>query len=65
MPTAATGWNCHVEDITQSAANDADVRTMQIASTTTTVTVENQTVSTGMVAAWTASDILSLVCAAY
>lgn len=65
MPTAATGWNCHFEDITQSNANDADLRTMQIASSTTTVTVENQAVSTGMATAWTASDILSAVCAAY
>lgn len=65
LPTAATGWNCHLEDITQSNANDADLRTMQISSSTTTITVENQTVSTGMATAWSASDILSAVCAAY
>lgn len=65
MPTAATGWNCHVEDLTAVTANVADARTVQLASSTTTVTVENQTVSTGAALAWTASDVLGLMCVAY
>lgn len=65
MPTATTGWNCHVEDLTARLANVGDTRTVQLSSTTATVTVENQTVSTGAVVAWTASDILSLVCVAF
>lgn len=65
MPTAATGWNCHVENLTGTAANRADQRTVQMASTTASVTIQNQTVSTGAALAWTASDVVSLVCAAY
>jgi len=38
---------------------------VQTAGATTTVTVQNQTISTGAALAWSASDILSLVCAAY
>lgn len=65
MPTATTGWNCKVENITGVAANRADQRTVQTASATTTVTVQNQTISTGAALVWTASDILSLVCVAF
>jgi hypothetical protein len=65
MPAAATAWNCHVEDLTATLANVADKRTMQISSTTTSVTIENQTISTGVVAAWSASDIVALLCGAY
>lgn len=65
MPAATNGWACHVEDQTAVLANVANARTMQIASTTTSVTVENQTVSTGAALAWTASDILVLSCHGY
>lgn len=65
LPTAANGWNCDVENLTGTNANRADQRTVQIASTTTTVTVENQTISTGAVLAWAASDILAVTCAAF
>ena len=65
MPTAATGWNCKVDNLTGQAANRADQRSVQTAGATTTVTVQNQTISTGAALAWSASDILSLVCAAY
>lgn len=64
MPTADTGWNCHVDNLTAAAGHRAD-NTRQTASTSTTVTVENQTTSTGAALAWTASDILVLLCAAY
>jgi hypothetical protein len=65
LPAAATGWVCSVENRTGVLGNVADQRTVQIASTTTTVTVENQTVSTGAVLAWTASDVLALACHGY
>ena len=65
MPTAGTGWNCHVENLTATTANRADQRTVQLGSTTTTVTLENQTISTGAVLAWTANDVVGGVCAAY
>ncbi len=65
MPTAATGWNCHVEDLTATTANTADKRTVQLSSTTTSVTIENQAISSGAASAWTASDVLALICAAY
>jgi hypothetical protein len=52
MPTAATGWNCQVTDMTNNTV------TRETASTTTTVTVT-------AAAAWAASDILIFNCAAY
>jgi len=65
MPAATTGWICHVENRTGVAANRADQRTVQTATTTTSVTVRNQTISTGAALAWTASDVLTLSCRAY
>lgn len=65
MPAATTGWICHVENRTGVLANVANQRTIQIATTTTSVTVENQTISTGAVLAWTASDVLVLSCDGY
>jgi hypothetical protein len=65
LPTAATGWNCFVENLTATAANAMDQRTVQTASTTATATIENQTVSTGAALAWSASDILAVSCVAY
>lgn len=62
MPTATTGWACHVENITGTLGNVANQRTVVIGTTTTTVTVENQTISTGAVAAWAASSILLMMC---
>ena len=65
MPTATTGYNCSVENRTGVAANRADQRTVQTATTTTSVTVQNQTISSGAALAWTASDILALMCFGY
>lgn len=65
MPAATTGWNCDTTNITASAANRAAVRTVQQASTTTSVTVQNQNVATGAATAFTASDIVSFVCTAF
>jgi hypothetical protein len=62
--TASTGWNCTVSNLTAKAAHRAD-DTVQTASTTTTITVENQTVSTGAAVAWAASDILKISCTGF
>lgn len=64
MPTAPTGWACGVNDITAAAAHVA-YNTRQTASSVTSVTVENQTLSTGAAVAWAASDILRLECSPY
>lgn len=60
--TATTGWNCTVNDLTASAANVAAFVDRQTASTTTTVTVQHQTLSTGAALVYTASDILTFTC---
>jgi hypothetical protein len=65
LPTAANGWNAIVENLTAVAANRADQRTVVTASSTTTVTVQNQTISTGAALAWTASDVLVVHAFAY
>ncbi len=65
MPAAATAWNCHVENLTASLGNVANARTMQLSSTTTSVTIENQTISTGAALVWTAADVIALLCGAY
>jgi len=65
FPAAPNGWKLCVENITATAANLADQRTVQTASTTTTATVQNQTVTTGAALAWTASDILLIAAFAY
>lgn len=65
MPAATTGWVCHVVNITQTDANRADRTTVQTASTTTSVTFEYQTVSTGAATAFTASDVFRGMCFAY
>lgn len=64
-PAASNGWHCSVHNLTGQTNNVADQRTVQSGTSTTTATVENQTVSTGLSAVWTASDILSLSCHAY
>lgn len=60
--TAPTGWNCAVNDLTAAAANTAAFVDRQTASTATTVSVVHQTLSTGAVLVYTASDILTLNC---
>ena len=64
-PPSTTGWACDVTNITAKAANRADQSTVQTASTTTSVTIQNQTMSTGAALAWTASDIVQLKCRGY
>jgi hypothetical protein len=64
LPAAANGWACFVENITAHAAHRAD-DTVQTASTTTSITIENQTKSTGAAVAWAASDIIRIIAFAY
>ena len=59
--TAVTGWACNVDDITTPATE----ATRQTNTSTTTVTVVNYDRTTGIEAAWTASDILQFNCQAY
>lgn len=61
VPAATTGWVCDVSNLTAKLGHRAD-NTVQTASTTNTISVENQTVSTGAAVAWTASDILQIKC---
>lgn len=65
MPTATTGWNASAENITGTAANRADSRMVMQSSTTTSLTLQYQTVSTGAAKAFTASDIVSVIAFAY
>jgi hypothetical protein len=65
LPTATTGWNCYVENLTATTANRADARTVQLSSTTATAVLESQTVSTGAAVNWGANDILAVNCVAF
>jgi len=65
MPAAKNGWAAKVENITAVAANRGDQRTVITATTTTSITVQNQTISTGAALAWTASDVLQIMCLGY
>lgn len=65
MPAATTGWNCQGTNITATAANRAAVQTVFQGSTTTSATLQNQNVSTGVAVAYTASDIVAVTCMAF
>jgi hypothetical protein len=64
MPTAAGGWNCFVGNLSAHAGHRAD-DTVMTSSTVSTVTIENQTKSSGAATAWTTGDNLYLSCFAY
>ena len=61
LPTATTGWSCEAQDQTTPGVN----ATKQTANTTTSVTLTNYNTTTGVAAAWTASDILYVNCVAF
>lgn len=61
LPTSLAGWVCCVNNLTAAGAHRAS-NTRQIASSVSSVTLENQTTSTGAAIAWTASDVLILSC---
>ena len=61
MPPAPDGWNCNVNDITNPGVSV----TGETSSTTTSVTFVNYSFTSGLVAAWTANDILAIHCDPY
>lgn len=65
MPAAFAGWTCFANDITASAAAIAGVADRQMSSTTTAVTVQHYTISTGVALVYTASDLVRFNCAAF
>jgi hypothetical protein len=64
LPVAAHGWNCVVNDIT-AAYTHQPYNTRQTAYSATSVTVQNQTISTGAAVAWGVNDLLQLSCSAF
>lgn len=64
MPAATTGWICSVNNLTTKAAHHTD-ETYQTATTSTSVTIENQTTASGAATAWDASDVIQLACTGY
>lgn len=64
MPPAVNGWMARVINLTAAAGHRTD-QTTQIASTTTSITVENQVKSSGAAVAWTASDVLHITAVPY
>lgn len=58
LGSAPTGWACNADDITTPATNS----TRMISSTATTATFQNYSRTTGLAAAWAASDILAITC---
>lgn len=66
MPAATTGWNCNGSNLTAAAANrNPTGLLLEQSSTTTAVTMQYQTVATGVALAFTASDIVQMSCVGY
>lgn len=65
MPAAQNGWVAFITNVTANAANRANVDTVQTASTTNSITIQSQTISTGAATAWAANDILRIIAFAY
>jgi hypothetical protein len=63
MPAASTAWICSVNNMTAVASNRAD-NTRQSASTTTSVTVINETLSSGAAVNFTNGDVINFQCSA-
>lgn len=64
MPTATTGWNCQFSVLNPTSTNIL-AENVQTASTTTSVTISNELISTGSATAWPASTIIIAMCFAY
>jgi hypothetical protein len=64
LPAASQGWMCIVNNINAASGNRAD-NTRQTANTSTSVTLQNQTTSTGAATPWVAGDTLFVICFAY
>lgn len=61
LPTASVNWHCTVQDITSEDTMD----TRFVDGTTTSASFKNYSMTTGLVTAWTASDVLSIGCTAH
>jgi hypothetical protein len=61
LPAATNGWNLFITNITNPDVSVVE----QTASTTTTASIKNYSRTTGLAAAWAASDILSVIAIAY
>lgn len=65
LQTSLTGWNCQATNITARAAHVGNTQVVQVAGSTSSATLENQTILTGAAVAFTASDVLGVICAAF
>lgn len=63
MPSSTIGWNCIVTPA--SGSPQAGAITLSAASSTTSITISNYTLSTGAALAWGASTLLSVMCIGY
>jgi hypothetical protein len=61
LPPAPTGWNCFMVNLTSRTANDGH-EVIQLASTTTTVSIEEQNQGNGAQVDFSNNDILSVSC---
>lgn len=61
MPTAATAWTCHFDDVTNPASNVV----RQTGGTATTVTVTNYAATTGLATNFGASTVIRASCVGY
>lgn len=64
LPAAANDWNCAVHNITTAAAH-TNADTFVTASTSTSVTIEQQTTGTRAATSWSNNDIIEGMCAAH
>lgn len=64
MPTSAAGWNCNVSEFNPNSIALLST-TVITASSSTTVTIQNDLLSTGAATAWQASQVIIFICSAY
>lgn len=64
LPTAATGWNCDVTNLTAVVNEDNEVTRME-SSTTTSAVFVNQDMAMGSDTNWTDNSILAVNCVAF
>lgn len=62
MPTATTGWSCAVAP---NGAPQAAAVTYSTPTSTSSITLTNYTLTTGIALGWTASEVLQVSCWAY
>lgn len=62
MPAASTGWSCSVSP---NGAPQASAVTYSVPTSTTSITLTNYTITTGVALAWTAGSVLQVKCGGY